>query len=91
MEDEIKRTEKTPVLTEMPEPWVYLPGACQLKNINYSTVCRKKDEWRQSNAGKEYGMINGHKAWRPATIRVWILQDDATLNDAHQKMMKKLP
>ncbi len=70
---------------QWPEAWIYLPEACQLKGVKYNTIARPKDAWKQPNGGKEDGILNGRKAWRPETVREWITMDDSALDKKYRK------
>lgn len=72
-----------------PEPWIYLKEACHMKGIAYNSLCRPKDAWRQPGNGKEDGIVNGRKAWRPETVREWILMDDEALRRSYRRQISE--
>jgi hypothetical protein len=70
---------------EWPEAWIYLPEACRMKGVKYNSIARPKDAWKQPNGGKEDGILNGRRAWRPETVREWITMDDTALHKNYHK------
>ncbi len=75
---------------KMPERWIRLKEACEMKGIAYNSLSRPRDAWRQPNCGKEDGIVNGRKAWRPDTVRKWILMDDNMLKSLYKKRIRDL-
>jgi hypothetical protein len=71
--------------SEWPEPWIYLTEACHMKGVKYNSIARPKDAWKQPNGGKEDGILNGRRAWRPETVRDWITMDDSALAKNYRK------
>ena len=55
-----------------------LKDICNLKNLNYKTICNKKTTL-QPNGGKADGKVGGRKVWRYETIANWISLTDAEL------------
>lgn len=74
----------------MPERWIHLMEACKMKGVCYNSVARVRDAWRQPNCGKEDGIISGRKAWRPETVRAWILLDDMALKKIYHQQIKEM-
>lgn len=79
--------KKPSPIDNMPERWIYLREACEMKGVAYNSLCRPKDDWRQPNCGKADGVLNGRKAWRPETIRQWITEDDSVLKKKQKAMI----
>ena len=85
----MKKEKKLPERPGMPEPWMHLREACLLKGIAYNSIARPRDAWKQPNGGKEDGTISGRKAWRPETVRAWIMMDDDAMKKLRAKRIRE--
>jgi len=67
------------VKEKMPEPWISLRKACDMKGIAYGSMTQNNNRWSQPKGGTPDGYLNGRRYWRPETVKTWILQTDEDL------------
>jgi len=78
VEKEVTQTIEIPK-----KQWFNLKEACELKNVNYRSICNKP--WLKPNNGTPDGIVNGRKCWLAETIARWLNQTDDELKEMYRK------
>jgi len=81
VEKEVTKTIEIPK-----KQWFNLKEACELKNVNYRSICNKN--WLKPNNGISDGIVNGRKCWRAEIIARWLNQTDDELKKLYMQKKK---